>query len=177
MDIIATAVLAVLLALLGPLLTIFDLPGNTMMMIARVSFAVYDERYLDWQALALAAVIYVAGESWEFFVSLFGIKKEKVSWSAVFLIAVGGFIGACIGTGIFPILGSFLGGLAGAAGAAYLYEYWRSRDFANAKELAWKAAKVRFWAMSGKLAAAFCLAYMLASAILKHIQLENITFF
>lgn len=177
MSIIATAVLALILALLGPLLTIFDLPGNTLMMISRVAFAVYDERYLDWNGLALAAVIYVAGESWEFFVSLFGIKKEKVSWGAVFLIALGGFIGACIGTGFFPILGSFLGGLLGAAAAAYLYEYNRSRDAENARDLAWKAAKVRFWAMSGKLAAAFCLAYMLASAILKHIQMENLTFF
>lgn len=177
MEIFATSVLAVCLALLGPLLTIFDLPGNTMMMIARVSFAVLDERYMDLNALALAAVVYVAGESWEFFVSLFGIKKEKVSWGAVFIIAIGGFIGACLGTGILPILGSFVGGLAGAAAAAFLYEYYRSSDMVNAKELAWKAAKVRFLAMSGKLAASFCLAYMLASAILKHLTIPQLPTF
>lgn len=177
MSIIATSVLAVFLALLGPLLTIFDLPGNTMMMIARVSFAIYDERYMDWQALGIAALIYIAGESWDFFIGFFGIKKEKVSWGAVLIIAIGGFFGAVIGTGMFPILGSFLGGLAGASATAYAYEYWRSRDFANARTLAWKAAKVRFLAMSGKLAAAFCLAYMLASAILKHIDLQNLTLF
>lgn len=177
MSIIATSILAIFIALLGPLLTIFDLPGNTIMMISRVAFAVFDERYLDLKAIGIAAAIYVAGESWEFFISLFGIKKEKVSWGAVFLIAIGGFIGACIGTGFFPILGSFIGGLVGAAVAAFLYEYHRSNDAANARSLAWKAAKVRFLAMSGKLAAAFCLAYMLASAILQHIELENLTFF
>ena len=177
MQVLTTSILAVLLALLGPLLTIFDLPGNTMMMIARVSFAILDERYMDLNSLAIAAVIYVAGESWEFFVSLFGIKKEKVSWGAVFLIALGGFIGACIGTGILPILGSFLGGLAGAAAAAFLYEYNHSRNIENAKGLAWKAAKVRFLAMSGKLAASFCLSYMLASAITKHITIPSLPVF
>lgn len=177
MSIIATSLLAIFISLLGPLLTIFDLPGNTIMMISRVAFAIFDERYLDIKSIAIAAAIYVAGESWEFFVSLFGIKKEKVSWGAVFLIALGGFIGACVGTGFFPILGSFIGGLVGAAAAAFLYEYHRSNDAANARSLAWKTAKVRFLAMSGKLAAAFCLAYMLASAILQHIELDNLTFF
>ena len=179
MSIILTSILAVFLSLLGPLLTIFDLPGNTMMMAARVLFAIYDERFFDLKAIGIAAAIYVAGESWEFFVSLFGIKKEKVSWGAVFLIALGGFIGACIGTGMFPILGSFLGGLVGAAVAAFLYEYQRTRSSANARSLAWKAAKVRFLAMSGKLTAAFCLSYMLASAILKHINMPdmNLPFF
>lgn len=177
MDTIIISILTIFITLAGPLLTIFDLPGNTTLMLTHVTLAIYDKQYLDWNALYITIIIYIAGESWEFFVSLFGIKKEKVTWKTVSLIVIGGFIGTCIGTGFIPIIGSFIGGLIGVAIIAYLYEYSQTGNNSNAKKLAFQAAKIRFIAISGKLISAFCLAYMLASTIIKHIQLDQINIF
>ena len=102
-----------IIVVLGPLLTIFDLPGNSLMMLTSLGFAFYDEaKYFDMRLLSAMVLIYVLGECWEFCVSLFGIKRYKVSWFAVLMIGIGGFFGTLIGTGILPILGSFIGGSA-----------------------------------------------------------------
>lgn len=154
------------IVILGPLLTIFDLPGNSLLMLTGLGFAFYDEAmYFDGRLLSAMIFIYVLGESWEFCVSLFGIKKYKVSWFAVLLIGMGGFCGTLIGTGLFPVLGSFLGGLAGAFVTAFLYEYVRSGMRQDAFHLAWQTAKVRFLALIGKMAAGIALAFLLVKQI------------
>ena len=116
-----------IIVVLGPMLTIFDLPGNSLMMLTSLGFAFYDEaKYFDMRLLSAMVLIYVLGEAWEFCVSLFGIKRYKVPWVAVLFIGVGGFFGTLIGTGFFPILGSFVGGVCGAFVTAFIYEYLRS---------------------------------------------------
>lgn len=160
-------IVAALVALLGPILTIFDLPGNSLMLLTGFGFAFYDEAlYFNGRLLSAMVLIYAFGECWEFCVSLFGIKKEKVSWLAVFLIGLGGFFGTIIGTGAFPILGSFIGGLVGAFVVAFAYEYMRSGVGSNAWNLAVKAAGMRFLALIGKLAAGFALAILLIKMVI-----------
>ena len=111
-----------IIVVLGPMLTIFDLPGNSLMMLTSLGFAFYDEaKYFDMRLLSAMVLIYVLGEAWEFCVSLFGIKRYKVPWVAVLFIGVGGFFGTLIGTGFFPILGSFVGGVCGAFVTAFIY--------------------------------------------------------
>lgn len=155
-----------IIVVLGPLLTIFDLPGNSLMMLTSLGFAFYDEaRYFDTRLLSAMILIYVLGEGWEFCVSLFGIKRNKVSWFAVFLIGIGGFIGTLLGTGILPIFGSFLGGVTGAFIAAFVYEYLRSGMRQDAWHLAWETAKMRFLALIGKMCAGIALAILLVKQI------------
>ena len=155
-----------IIVVLGPLLTIFDLPGNSLMMLTSLGFAFYDEAmYFDSRLLSAMILIYVLGEGWEFCVSLFGIKRNKVSWFAVFLIGIGGFIGTLIGTGFFPILGSFVGGLIGAFTVAFAYEYLRSGMRQDAWHLAWETAKMRFLALIGKMCAGIALAILLVKQI------------
>ena len=90
----------------------------------RHSYAFFDEaRYFDGRLLSALVLVYAFGEIWEFIVSFFGIRRHKVSWGAVFLIAVGTFIGAVIGTGFFPVLGSVLGGAVGSYIVAFGYEF------------------------------------------------------
>lgn len=162
--------LGALVIFLGPLLTLLDLPGNTVMLAAGIGYAFFDEaRYFDGRILSALILVYVFGEIWEFVVSFFGIKRQKVSWGAVFLIGIGTFTGAVIGTGIFPVLGSVAGGAMGAYLVAFAYEYLRTRNKANALVLAWQAAKVQFVAMLGKIVASFALAILL----LKQIFLNN----
>ncbi|MCD8198749.1 MAG: DUF456 family protein [Phascolarctobacterium sp.] len=150
----------------GPLLTIFDLPGNTLMMLSSVGFAVYDgTRYFNWHLMLAMFIIYVLGECWEFFISFFGIKRSDIPWSVVILIGIGGIIGTIAGTGFFPILGSFIGGVIGAFAVAFIYEYARSGQKENAFELAFRAARTRFLALIGKLAAGFALAVLLVKQV------------
>ncbi len=162
MEYLVERLIAGTMLILGPLLTIFDLPGNTFLLITCLGFAVYDEA-LFWNSrlLAAAVLIYAMGEGWEFCVSLFGIKRKKVSWLAVLLIGIGGFIGTLAGTAVLPVLGSFAGGIAGAYMTAFLYEYLNSGRSDNALALAMQAAKVRFLALIGKLAAGILLAVIL----------------
>lgn len=159
--------IAAVVAFLGPILTIFDLPGNSLILLTGLGFAFYDEAlFFNGRLLSAMVLIYVFGECWEFCVSLFGIKREKVSWLAVFLIGLGGFTGTIVGTGVFPILGSFIGGLVGAFVVAFVYEYMRSGIRSNAWDLAVKAARVRFLALIGKLAAGFALAILLIKMVI-----------
>lgn len=160
-------VLAGIIVIVGPLLTIFDLPGNTLLMITGLGFAFYDESmYFNSRLMAAMILIYAIGECWEFCVSLFGIKRRRVSWTAVFVIGVGGLVGTIVGTGILPVLGSFLGGVAGAYLAAFVYEYVKSGQKKAAMALAFEAAKVRFLALIGKLAAGILLAVLLVKMII-----------
>ena len=127
MEFLVERVFAGLLAVLCPLLTIFDLPGNSILLLSGLGFAFFDEAmYFNGRILSAMVLIYALGEAWEFCVSLFGIKKEKVSWWAVFLIGLGGFIGTLLGTAVFPILGSIIGGVLGASATAFLYELART---------------------------------------------------
>ena len=155
-----------IIVVLGPLLTIFDLPGNSLMMLTSLGFAFYDEaKYFDMRLLSAMVLIYVLGEAWEFCVSLFGIKRYKVSWVAVLFIGIGGFFGTLIGTGFFPILGSFVGGVCGAFVTAFIYEYLRSGMRQDAWHLAWETAKMRFLALIGKMCAGIALAILLVKQI------------
>lgn len=155
-----------IIVVLGPMLTIFDLPGNSLMMLTSLGFAFYDEaKYFDMRLLSAMVLIYVLGEAWEFCVSLFGIKRYKVPWVAVLFIGVGGFFGTLIGTGFFPILGSFVGGVCGAFVTAFIYEYLRSGMRQDACHLAWETAKMRFLALIGKMCAGIALAILLVKQI------------
>lgn len=155
-----------IIVVLGPLLTVFDLPGNSLMMLTSLGFAFYDEaKYFDMRLLSAMVLIYVLGEAWEFCVSLFGIKRYKVPWVAVLFIGIGGFFGTLIGTGFFPILGSFVGGVCGAFVTAFIYEYLRSGMRQDAWHLAWETAKMRFLALIGKMCAGIALAILLVKQI------------
>ena len=164
MELLVERTFAIFIAISGPILTIFDLPGNTLLLLTSLMFAFFDEvLYFNGRLLSAMVLIYALGEFWEFCVGLFGIKRSKVSWFAVIFIALGSFAGTLLGTLIFPILGSLLGGMAGAFAAAY--ELARTGISADAMHLAWTAAKMRFLAIMGKLAAGIALAALLLKQV------------
>ena len=166
MDFLVERTLALFLAVLCPLLTIFDMPGNSILLLTGFGFAFFDENmYFNGRVLSAMVLVYVLGEAWEFCVSLFGIKKEKVSWLAVFLIGLGGFVGTLAGTTVLPILGSIIGGVIGASATAFLYELARTGMQKNAAHLAWEAAKMRFLAVLGKICAGIALAALLLEQV------------
>ena len=167
MEIIIEKVIVVLIVILGPLLTIFDMPGNTLILFTNLGFAFFDENlFFNGKILSAMILIYLLGECWEFCVELFGIKKEKVSWSAVFLIGLGGFVGTVLGTAVFPVFGSIIGGMIGAFVVAFIYELAHTGISSKAFHLAWQAAKMRFLALIGKMAAGIALAALLVKQVM-----------
>ncbi|MGM9569883.1 MAG: DUF456 domain-containing protein [Phascolarctobacterium sp.] len=166
MDFLVERTLAALVAVVCPLLTMFDLPGNTILLVTGLAFAFFDEAmYFNGRVLSAMVLVYLLGEAWEFCVSLFGIKKEKVSWWAVLFIGMGGFVGTLFGTAVFPILGSIIGGVIGASATAFLYELARTGLQKDAAHLAWEAAKMRFLAILGKICAGMALAALLIKQV------------
>lgn len=166
MEFMVERTVAVFIALLGPLLTVFDFPGNTLLMLTGLAFAFFDEvMYFNGRLLSAMILIYAIGECWEFCVELFGIKRKKVSWFAVLLIGLGGFAGTIVGTAVFPIFGSILGGMSGAFIVAFIYELCHTGLTTNAWSLAFEAAKMRFLAIIGKLAAGIALAALLLKQV------------
>ena len=166
MEHIIHCLLAILASTLGIGLTIFDLPGNTFMLLSTYAFAFLTEHHMSMSYLCMVTIIYLAGEIWESGMSFFGIKREKVSWGAVFVIGIGGFLGTVVGTGILPVLGSFIGGVCGAFLAAFGYTYLKTGSKENAFYIAWASAKVRFLAMLGKWTAGFALGILLVSMVI-----------
>lgn len=157
-----------LLILFAFAMALFDLPGNTVMVLSGLGFAFYDPaKYFDIRLISAMILVYAMGEIWEFALSFFGIKKKvkNISWWAVLFIGCGTFVGTLLGTVSFPVACSVLGGATGAFVAAYLYEYMQSRSVQSAGALAWQAAKMQFMAMLGKLVATFVLAILLAKQI------------
>ena len=94
MEYFLEALAAAFIVIVGPLLTLVGLPGNTLMLLAGIGFACFDEaKYFDGRILSALVLIYVFGELWEFIVSFFGIRRHKLPWSVVGLIGIGTFIG------------------------------------------------------------------------------------
>lgn len=158
--------LGVIIIGIGPVLTLLGFSGNTLMLIASVWFAYADEtRFFDFHLMIAMMLVYVIGELWEFLVSYFGIRKKKLPWGAVILIAIGTFIGAVVGTGFLPIFGSVIGGAIGSFLTAYIYEYCKTSNSENAFSLAYQAAKMQFLAVLGKLVAAIVMAILLVKQL------------
>ena len=88
-----------------------------------------------------------------------------MSWWAVLFIGMGGFAGTLMGTAVFPILGSIIGGVIGASATAFLYELARTGMQRDAAHLAWEAAKMRFLAVLGKICAGIALAALLIEQV------------
>lgn len=70
MEYFLEALAAAFIVIVGPLLTLVGLPGNTLMLLAGIGFACFDEaKYFDGRILSALVLIYVFGELWEFIVS------------------------------------------------------------------------------------------------------------
>ena len=126
---------AICLILVAVAMSLFDLPGNTLMVGCCLGFAFYDpSKYFDIRIISAVILIYAMGEIWEFVLSFFGIKKQvkSISWWGVFLIGCGTFAGTIMGATTFPVAGSVIGGAIGAFVMAYLYEYLRSHNSQDA---------------------------------------------
>ncbi len=159
-------IITIAIILIAVVFTIFDLPGNTILIGTSMGFAFFETgKYFDLRLLSAMILVYALGEIWEIAVAFLGIKKEKISWKGVFFISIGTFLGTLAGTMVFPILGSIIGGMIGAFVFAFIWDYSSSKDKANAFDLAWQAAKMQIFALFGKLVATFAMSVLLIRQI------------
>ncbi|HIU63784.1 MAG TPA: DUF456 family protein [Candidatus Avacidaminococcus intestinavium] len=162
MEHIISNIILYVLVLACLFLTFLNLMGNAGLLLTGLVFAVFDgfTRFNE-DFLLYFFIVFAIGELWEFFVSLFGVKRKNVSWFMVFVIGLGTLFGAIIGTAVLPILGSIIGGAVGAFLVAYIIEYAKNKSKTDAYNLAFLAFKTQLLAILGKITAGVIMAVML----------------
>ena len=156
-----------ILALIGLILTCIGLPGNLLVFLSTVLLAWYDGFVnLTGSYLLFIFILFLAGELWEFLIGFLGIKKEKISWLSVLIIALGTISFAIAGSVVLPIIGSIIGGFLGAFVTAFFVEYFASTDSQRAFKLGWVAAKNQAFAVIGKLAVGIIIFVLLLRQII-----------
>ena len=138
------------IVLLGLNVAIFlGIPGGW---IAFGAIVVYDLATgfstVGWKWLIVMAVILVVGELIESMLGIVYVARKGASRWGVLGTFVGGIAGAIGGSFIIPFIGSIVFGLIGAFALAVLFEYlyYRSLD---------RALQTGFFAFIGKLGAMF----------------------
>jgi uncharacterized protein YqgC (DUF456 family) len=129
-------ILTALLCLIGLLLSSLTFSGTWLVLaaalITRLAVGVP-----TIGTLVVFALICIAVELIELLASFLGVQKRGGSKLAGFAALIGGLVGAGVGTGIFPILGTFAGMLIGSFGAAFLVEWLRLKHHEQAAHIAW----------------------------------------
>lgn len=142
--------------------------GNVWLFGTAVAFAFYDNfMRFNEDFLFYLFLVFAAGELWEFFISLFGIKRKEVSWATVLFIGIGTIAGVIIGTAILPLFGSVIGGVTGSGIMAFAIEYNKNSSKADAWNLALLAMKTQLLAALGKITAGVVMASMMVLQTLK----------
>ena len=133
-------------------LTLFNLPGNWLMVTAAVLYAAVgpaDSRLaIGWPVVIAVLLLAALGELVEFLAGAALATQAGGSKRSAALALLGslggGVLGAVVGVPI-PIVGSLVGALlfagAGALGGAMLGEYWKGRPL----EHGWNVGKAAFW--------------------------------
>lgn len=141
----------------------FALPGNWIVVgLAAMFVSVMESgeaaHGLNWEAVALLAVIAAGGEALEFFAGAAGAAKQGGSRRAIALAILGTLFGSIAGAVMglpIPVLGSLIGALAGGAGGAfagaYLGEMWKHGGADKSVSVGWGAAIGRLFGTLGKV--------------------------
>jgi uncharacterized protein YqgC (DUF456 family) len=134
------AVVFVVLNFCALLTNVFTLPGNWIIAVFTVLFALLvrgsEGMGLNWWCVGVVIGLAVLGEVIEFAAGAAGAAKSGGSRRGMVLAVVGAMggsiLGAILGTSIpVPLIGNLigavLGGAVGAFGGAYTGEYWKGK--------------------------------------------------
>ncbi len=94
---------------------------------------------VEWQALAVLALLAVLGEVIESLLGLFSVRRFGASKWAMIGTFIGGLIGAALGTGLMPIIGSLIGAMIGACAGAFAGEILHRRELQGSLRAGWGA--------------------------------------
>lgn len=137
--IINIIVIAVLLICIG--MTIIGLPGNIILFLTVLGYAVYDNFvHINLQSLGFVVAGIIFGELIETIMGAIWAKREKASKLAIGVAIVGTIGGGLIGTFFLPVVGSVIGAFLGGFLSSYFAEYHITNDV----QQAWRVAKSVF---------------------------------
>ncbi len=133
------------LAFLGILLAVFQLPGTWLILASAAGYDwYYDWQRIGWKWLVCLGVLAIIAEAVDSLASIVAARKAGASRRAAIGALVGGFLGMILFSIPIPVIGTVVGGLAGCFTGALVMEL-TARDDLRA------GAKVGFFATLGKL--------------------------
>lgn len=102
----------------------FTLPGNWLMLASTYLFAWWqaDKGVFSLPLLIIVTVLALIGEIIEFFAGAGGAKRAGAGWLGALSAIGGAIVGAIVGTGFMPVLGTMLGACFGAGLATWIVE-------------------------------------------------------
>jgi uncharacterized protein len=146
-------VLLMMLLVFGLLLNIIGLPGLWLMLAFVAAYAwITGGVYLGgWTLLVLLSLV-LAAEVVEFVAGAAGARQAGGSNRAMWAAVGGGIIGGIFLTFLVPIpvIGTVVGACAGSFLAAGATELYVRRNMLQSLDVAWGAAKGRFWGIVSK---------------------------
>jgi uncharacterized protein YqgC (DUF456 family) len=134
-------------------LVFFSLPGNWLIIITTILFALWQKNIFSIYTIAAATVLAFVGEILEFAAGAGGAKAAGGGKKAMAAAIVGAIIGAVAGTVIIPvpIFGTLLGSAIGAAGAVLIVERKGGREMKQSLKIATGAGLGRFFGLGAKI--------------------------
>lgn len=156
-----------LLALLGLLLSCAGLSGGYLIALAAaVAAPLSGPGFPGWGVPVAFALAAGAVDAVEWMAGHWGVRRRGGSRLAGFAAMAGGLLGLVLGSLILPVIGSFLGMLAGSFGLAYAVERQRLQASAPAAHIATGAVLACVAMLMLKVALALLLVAVLAGGIL-----------
>jgi len=138
----------------------FGMPGNWLLLLFAVVYKIVlpenQQPDLSWSVIAMALLLAVLGEVWEFAASAAGAARQGGSRRGALMSIGGSLIGSLAGAFVgipVPVIGPLIGALLGGAVGAFVGAYFgeRHRDH-QARVAISKAALVgRLFGTAGKL--------------------------
>ena len=136
-------------------LVFFALPGNWLMIITTILFALWQKNIFSIYTIIAAIVLALVGEILEFVAGAGGAKAAGGGKKAMAAAIIGTIIGAVIGT-IFipiPIFGTLIGSAIGVALAVLIVERKGSKELKKSLKIAVGAGVGRILGTSAKFIA------------------------
>ncbi len=144
-----------LVALAGPALTLFGLPGTWLVLAICGLFEWWTEPAL-FSGVTIGGTLTLAilGEAWEFTASASRAKRAGAGRRGTLGALAGGILGAIAGTIVMPVIGTLIGGGLGALACSASLERAGGRTPAEALAIGRAAAAGQLLGVAGKLALA-----------------------
>lgn len=156
-----------LLAILGLLLSCVGLSGGYIIALAAaVAVPLSGPEFPGWGVPVGFALAAGAVDAVEWMAGHWGVRRRGGSRLAGFAAMAGGLAGLLLGSMILPVIGTFLGMLAGSFGLAYMVERHRLQASAPAAHIATGAVLACVAMLILKVALALVLVAVLAGGIL-----------
>ncbi len=138
-------------------LVFFSLPGNWLMIITVIFFALWQKGIFSVYTIIAAVVLAFIGEALEFLAGAGGAKAAGGGKRAMAAAIIGAIIGAILGTFLIPIpiFGTLIGSALGAAIAALIVERKAGKEMRDSLKIATGAGLGRFAGLGAKIIIGF----------------------